>query len=232
MLTSADINFVAKPGQTTAIIGATGSGKTSIVNLIPRLFDVTEGEVLVNGVNVKNMTQAELHKQIGFVPQKGNLLSGTIVSNLKYGNEEASQEFVEKCSMVAQATEFIESKTERYHAPISQGAKNVSGGQKQRLSIARALVKNSPIYIFDDTFSALDFKTDSNLRKALKNHSKDSTVILVAQRVSTIMHAEQIIVLNEGKIVGIGTHDELLRDCSTYYEIAASQLSEEELKDA
>lgn len=224
------INFVAKPGQTTAIIGATGSGKTSIVNLIPRLFDVTEGEVLVNGVNVKNMTQMELHNQIGFVPQKGNLLSGTIEFNLKYGNEEASQEFVEKCSMVAQATEFIESKDEKYEAPISQGAKNVSGGQKQRLSIARALVKNSPIYVFDDSFSALDFKTDSNLRKALKEHSKDSTLIIVAQRVSTIMHAEQIIVLNEGKIVGIGTHEELLKNCSTYYEIASSQLSEEELE--
>lgn len=224
------INFVAKPGQTTAIIGATGSGKTSIVNLIPRLFDVTEGEVLVNGVNVKNMTQAELHKQIGFVPQKGNLLSGTIESNLKYGNEKASQEFVEKCAMVAQATEFIESKDETYEAPISQGAKNVSGGQKQRLSIARALVKNSPIYVFDDSFSALDFKTDSNLRKALKEHSKESTLIIVAQRVSTIMHAEQIIVLNEGKIAGIGTHEELLKNCSTYYEIASSQLSEEELE--
>lgn len=225
-----DITFTAKPGQTTAIIGATGSGKTTVVNLIPRLFDVCDGEVLVNGVNVKNLTQFELHNQIGYVPQKGNLLSGTIESNLKYGNQEATDEWLEKCVEVAQATEFIESKTERYHASISQGAKNVSGGQKQRLSIARALVKNSPIYIFDDTFSALDFKTDSNLRKALKNHSKDSTVILVAQRVSTIMHAEQIIVLNEGKIVGIGTHDELLRDCSTYYEIAASQLSEEELK--
>ena len=194
------------------------------------MFDVTEGEVLVNGVNVKNMTQAELHKQIGFVPQKGNLLSGTIESNLKYGNEKASQEFVEKCAMVAQATEFIESKDETYEAPISQGAKNVSGGQKQRLSIARALVKNSPIYVFDDSFSALDFKTDSNLRKALKEHSKESTLIIVAQRVSTIMHAEQIIVLNEGKIAGIGTHEELLKNCSTYYEIASSQLSEEELE--
>lgn len=225
-----NINFVAKPGETTAIIGATGSGKTTIVNLIPRLFDVSNGEVLVNGVNVKNMTQADLHNQIGYIPQKGNLLSGTIESNLKYGNEEASQEFVEKCANVAQATEFIESKEEKYQSPISQGAKNVSGGQKQRLSIARALVKNSPIYVFDDSFSALDFKTDSNLRKALKTHSKNCTFIIVAQRVSTIMNAEQIIVLNEGKIAGIGTHEELLKNCETYYEIASSQLSEEELK--
>lgn len=225
-----NINFVAKPGQTTAIIGATGSGKTTIVNLIPRLFDTTEGEVLVNGVNVKNMTQLELHEQIGYIPQKGNLLSGTIESNLKYGKEAATQEWMETCAEVAQATEFIESKEEKFDSPISQGAKNVSGGQKQRLSIARALVKNSPIYVFDDSFSALDFKTDSNLRKALKKHSKNSTLIIVAQRVSTIMNAEQIIVLNEGKIVGIGTHDELLKNCETYYEIASSQLSEEELK--
>lgn len=225
-----NISFVAKPGETTAIIGATGSGKTTIINLIPRLFDATEGEVLVNGVNVKNMTQFELHNQIGYIPQKGNLLSGTIESNLKYGNEEASEEFVQKCVQVAQATEFIESKEETYQSPISQGAKNVSGGQKQRLSIARALIKNSPIYVFDDSFSALDFKTDSNLRKALKTHSKNSTFIIVAQRVSTIMQAEQIIVLNEGKIAGIGTHEELLKNCETYYEIASSQLSEEELK--
>lgn len=225
-----NINFTAKPGQTTAIIGATGSGKTTIINLIPRLFDVTSGEVLVNGVNVKNMTQFELHNQIAYIPQKGNLLSGTIEENLKYGNQEASEEFVKKCVTVAQAKEFIENKEEKYQSLISQGAKNVSGGQKQRLSIARALVKNSPIYIFDDSFSALDFKTDSNLRKALKSHSQNSTFIIVAQRVSTIMQAEQIIVLNEGKIVGIGTHEELLKNCSTYYEIEASQLSQEELE--
>ena len=221
---------MAKPGQTTAIIGATGSGKTTIVNLIPRLFDCTEGEVLVNGVNVKNITQFELHNQIGYIPQKGNLLSGTIVSNLKYGNENATQEWIQKCTQVAQAIEFIESKEEKYESRISQGAKNVSGGQKQRLSIARALVKDSPIYVFDDSFSALDFKTDSNLRKALKTHHKNSTLIVVAQRVSTIMNAEQIIVLEDGKIVGLGTHEELLRNCPTYYEIASSQLSEEELK--
>jgi len=225
-----NISFVAKPGKTTAIIGATGSGKTTIVNLIPRLFDCTEGEVLVNGVNVKNVTQFDLHNQIGYIPQKGSLLSGTIESNLKYGNENADKEFIEKCAEVAQATEFIESKDEKYNSPISQGAKNVSGGQKQRLSIARALVKNSPIYIFDDSFSALDFKTDSNLRSALKKHSKNSTLIIVAQRVSTIMNAEQIIVLDEGKIVGIGTHQELLKNCETYYEIAESQLSKEELE--
>ncbi len=225
-----NITFTAKPGQTTAIIGATGSGKSTLVNLIPRLFDVSSGEVLVNGVNVKNMAQFELHNQIGYIPQKGNLLSGTIESNLKYGNEEAKQELIEKCASIAQATEFIESKDEMYQAPISQGAKNVSGGQKQRLSIARALVKNSPIYVFDDSFSALDFKTDSKLRGALKTYSKDSTLIIVAQRVSTIMNAEQIIVLNEGKIEGIGTHEELLKNCPTYYEIASSQLSKEELE--
>ena len=225
-----NISFTAKPGQTTAIIGATGSGKSTIVSLIPRLFDVTEGEILVNGVNVKDVKQEELHNQIGYIPQKGNLLSGTIESNLKYGNENATKEEVEECAKIAQAVEFIESKEEKYNSPISQGAKNVSGGQKQRLSIARALVKNSPIYIFDDSFSALDFKTDSNLRKALKEHSKQSTLIIVAQRVSTIMNAEQIIVLDEGKIVGIGTHEELLKNCPTYLEIASSQLSEEELK--
>lgn len=225
-----NISFIAKPGETTAIIGATGSGKSTVINLIPRLFDATEGEVLVNGVNVKKVKQHNLHEQIGFVPQKGSLLSGTIESNLKYGNEKASKQFVEKCSKVAQATDFIENKEEKYNSPISQGAKNVSGGQKQRLSIARALVKNAPIYIFDDSFSALDFKTDSNLRKALKEHSKDSTLIIVAQRVSTIMNAEQILVLDEGKLVGLGTHEELLENCPTYYEIASSQLSEEELK--
>ena len=225
-----NISFIAKPGETTAIIGATGSGKSTIVNLIPRLFDVTEGEVLVNGVNVKKVNQFDLHNQIGYVPQKGNLLSGTISENLKYGNTEASEEFVEKCVEVAQAKEFIESKEEKYQSAIAQGAKNVSGGQKQRLSMVRALVKNSPVYIFDDSFSALDFKTDRNLREALKIHSKNSTIIMVAQRVSTIMNAEQIIVLEEGKIVGKGTHEELLAKCETYYEIASSQLSEEELK--
>lgn len=225
-----NISFVAKPGETTAFIGTTGSGKSTLINLIPRLFDSTNGEVLVNGINVKEVRLEDLHNQIGYVPQKGSLLSGTIASNLKYGNEEATDEFMQKCSEVAQATEFIESKEEKYQAPISQGAKNVSGGQKQRLSIARALVKNSPIYIFDDSFSALDFKTDSKLRAALKEHIAKATLLIVAQRVSTIMNAEQIIVLEDGKIVGKGTHQELLRNCQVYYEIASSQLSEEELK--
>ena len=200
--------------------------------MIPRLFDVTKGEVLVNGVNVKDVKQNDLHSQIGYVMQKGNLLSGTIEENLKYGNENATKQLVEKCAEIAQATEFIENKELKYDSQISQGAKNVSGGQRQRLSIARALVKQCPIYIFDDSFSALDFKTDSNLRKALRENSKESTLIIVAQRVSTIMNAEQIIVLEEGKIVGIGKHDELLKNCNTYYEIASSQLSEEELKNA
>ena len=225
-----NINFVAKPGETTAFIGTTGSGKSTLINLIPRLFDVTSGEVKVNGVNVKDVNLEKLHEQIGYIPQKGSLLSGTISSNLKYGNENASDEFMEKCAEVAQATEFIESKEDKYLSPISQGAKNVSGGQKQRLSIARALVKNAPIYIFDDSFSALDFKTDRNLRAALKKHTSNATILIVAQRVSTIMDAEQIIVLEDGKIVGKGTHKELLEKCPTYYEIASSQLSKEELE--
>ena len=224
-----DINFVAKPGETTAFIGTTGSGKSTLINLIPRLFDVTEGTVKVNGVNVKDVNLNDLHDQIGYIPQKGSLLSGTIESNLKYGNENADEEFVKKCAEVAQATEFIENKEEKYNSLISQGAKNVSGGQKQRLSIARALVKNAPIYIFDDSFSALDFKTDRNLRAALKEHTSNATILIVAQRVSTIMNAEQIIVLENGKIVGKGTHKELLKNCPTYFEIASSQLSQAEL---
>lgn len=225
-----NINFIAKPGQTTAIIGATGSGKTTIAKLVLRLFDCTEGEIIVNGTNVKDMAQFELHNQIGYIPQKGSLLSGTIESNLKYGDENATEEFMKECAEVAQATEFIESKDEKFDSPISQGAKNVSGGQKQRLAIARALVKNSPIYIFDDSFSALDFRTDRKLREALKKHTGNATLLIVAQRVSTIMQAEQIIVLEDGKIVGKGTHEELLKNCSTYYEIASSQLSKEELE--
>ena len=224
-----NISFIAKPGETTAIIGSTGSGKSTIVNLIPRFFDVTNGEILVNGVNVKDVKIQKLTSQIGYVPQKGNLLSGTIEENLKYGNENATDEFMKKCAEIAQASEFIEEKEEKYKSEISQGAKNVSGGQKQRLTIARALVTDAPIYIFDDSFSALDFKTDTNLRKALKENLGGKTIIIVAQRVSTIMNAEQIIVLDEGKIVGKGTHKELLKNCPTYYEIASSQLSEEEL---
>lgn len=225
-----NINFVAKPGETTAIIGATGSGKSTVINLIPRFFDVTKGEILVNGVNVKDLKLEKLNSQIGYVPQKGSLLSGTIETNLKYGNENATEEFMKKCAEIAQATDFIEDKEEKYNSEISQGAKNVSGGQKQRLSIARALITDAPIYIFDDSFSALDFKTDTNLRKALKENLGGKTILIVAQRVSTIMNAEQIIVLNEGKIVGKGTHKELLKNCPTYFEIASSQLSEEELR--
>ena len=184
---------------------------------------------MVNGVNVKDVKLSELQKQIGYVPQKGSLLSGTIKTNIKYGNPDASDEFVKECAEIAQATEFIETKEEKYDSPISQNAKNVSGGQKQRLSIARAIAKNAPIYIFDDSFSALDFKTDAKLRQALKDKMKNATILIVAQRVSTIMNAEQIIVLDKGKIVGKGTHSELLKNCPTYYEIASSQLTKEEL---
>ncbi|MGX8700089.1 ABC transporter ATP-binding protein [Caproiciproducens sp.] len=223
------ITFTAKPGQTTAFIGSTGSGKTTLVNLIPRFYDATDGEVLVNGVNVKDVSQKELRDQIGYVPQKGILLSGTIDSNLRYGDKDAAEEDVRTAAEVAQAMEFISEKPEGFQSEIAQGGGNVSGGQKQRLSIARALVKKPPVYIFDDSFSALDYKTDAALRSALKKHTGESTVLIVAQRVSTIMSAEQIIVLDEGKIAGIGTHRELLKSCPTYYEIASSQLSKEEL---
>ena len=224
-----DITFTARPGETTAFIGSTGSGKSTLVNLIPRFYDVTSGEILVSGVNVKDVNQHDLHDQIGYVPQKGVLLSGTIDSNLKYGDKDASEEDVMAAATVAQAMEFISQKDEGFESPIAQGGSNVSGGQKQRLSIARALVKKPCIYIFDDSFSALDFKTDAALRSALKKYTGDSTVLIVAQRVSTIMNAEQIIVLDDGRIVGKGTHSELLENCPTYYEIAASQLSKEEL---
>lgn len=224
-----DISFVAKPGQTTAFIGSTGSGKSTLINLIPRFFDVTEGEILVNGVDIKEVSQHELRENIGYVPQKGVLFSGTIESNIKYGAENISDEEMEKASKIAQATEFIMNKEERYNSPISQGGTNVSGGQKQRLSIARAIAKNAQIYIFDDSFSALDLKTDAALRKELKSEIKDATVLIVAQRISTIMNAEQIIVLDEGNMVGIGTHDELMETCEVYNQIALSQLSKEEL---
>ena len=223
------ISFTAKPGETTAFIGSTGSGKSTLVNLIPRFYDATEGTITVNGVDVRNASQHDLREQIGYVPQKAILFSGTINSNLKYGDAEASEESVQIAAETAQAMEFIESKPDKFDEPMSQGGTNVSGGQKQRLSIARALVKQPPIYIFDDSFSALDFKTDAALRKALKKQTGNATVLLVAQRVGTIRHAEQIIVLDEGKIVGKGTHDELMETCEVYQQIAYSQLSKEEL---
>ncbi|NFR87665.1 MULTISPECIES: ABC transporter ATP-binding protein [unclassified Clostridium] len=225
-----NINFTAKPGETTAIIGSTGSGKTTLVNLIPRFFDTTEGEILVDGVDVRNVTQHDLRDKIGYVPQKGMLFSGTIESNIKYGAENAPKEVIMNAARVAQATEFIEAKDDTYNSPISQGGNNVSGGQKQRLSIARAIAKQPEIYIFDDSFSALDYKTDIVLRKALNEQIKDGTILIVAQRISTVLNADKIIVLDEGKIVGKGTHKELLKSCEVYKQIALSQLSKEELE--
>jgi len=225
-----DITFTAKPGETTAFIGSTGSGKSTLVNLILRFYDVTKGQILINDVDVREVSQKDLRSHIGYIPQKGVLLSGTIASNLRYGKKDATDEEILKASQVAQAMEFIDEKTDRFESEISQGGDNVSGGQKQRLSIARALVKRAQIYIFDDSFSALDFQTDIALRKALKANTGDSTLLIVAQRVSTIMNAEQIIVLDNGRIVGKGTHRELLASCPEYYEIASSQLSKEELE--
>lgn len=224
-----DINFVANPGEVTAIIGGTGSGKSTVVNLIPRFYDVTAGEILIDGVNIKDVSQKDLRNIIGFVPQKGVLFSGTIESNIKYSDENMSDEMMIKAAQIAQAEDFINSKADKYNSEISQGGNNVSGGQKQRLSIARAIAKNPEIYVFDDSFSALDFKTDLNLRTALEKVTKDRTVIIVAQRISTIMNAEQIIVLDEGKIVGKGTHEQLMKNCEVYKQIALSQLSQEEL---
>ena len=224
-----DINFTAKPGETTAIIGSTGSGKSTVVNLIPRFYDVTGGELLIDGVNVKEVSLKELRDIIGLVPQKGVLFSGTIESNIKYANSEMADDKMIEAAKIAQATEFIEDKENRYGEPIAQGGSNVSGGQKQRLSIARAIAKDPEIFVFDDSFSALDFKTDSKLREALANKTKNKTVIIVAQRISTIMNAEKIVVLEEGKVVGIGTHEQLLKDNETYRQIALSQLSEDEL---
>ena len=223
------ISFTARPGETTAFIGSTGSGKSTLVNLIPRFYDVSEGSVSIDGVDVRNLTLHELRDLIGYVPQKGMLFSGDISSNLRYGDKNATDETLHEAADVAQASEFISRLEDGYDTAISQGGTNVSGGQRQRLSIARALVKKAPIYIFDDTFSALDFKTDARLRKALGQYTTHATVLIVAQRVSTIMHAEQIVVLDEGHVVGIGTHEELLRTCDTYREIAESQLSKEEL---
>lgn len=223
-----DISFTAEPGKTTALIGSTGSGKSTVVNLIPRFYDATSGKICVDGVNIKKVSQEELHKKIGFVPQKGVLFSGTIESNIKYGKEISNEE-MQKASDIAQATEFINNKKEKYKSEIAQGGNNVSGGQKQRLSIARALAIDPEIFVFDDSFSALDMKTDRKLREELKTKVSDKTNIIVAQRVGTIMDADQIIVLEEGKIVGKGTHEELLENCETYKQIAISQLSEEEL---
>ena len=225
-----DINFTAKPGETTAIIGSTGSGKSTIVNLLPRFYDVTGGELLIDGINVKEVSQKELRNIIGLVPQKGVLFSGTIESNIKYADEQMKDEQMEEACRIAQAIDFIEEKDKKYQEPIAQGGSNVSGGQKQRLSIARAIAKDPEIYIFDDSFSALDFKTDSKLREALSKKTKNKTVIIVAQRISTIMNAEKIVVLEEGKVVGIGTHQELMKNNETYKQIALSQLSEEELE--
>ena len=224
-----DISFTAKPGETTAIIGSTGSGKSTLINLIPRFYDVTKGSITFDGVDIRDVDQKKLRNKIGYVPQKGVLFSGTIESNLRYGMENASDKDIELAANIAQATEFIETKPDKYNTEISQGGSNVSGGQKQRLSIARALVKKPEVYIFDDSFSALDFKTDSKLRKAIKENIKDATMIIVAQRISTIKDANQIIVLDEGKVVGKGTHKELLDSCEVYKQIALSQLSKEEL---
>ena len=224
-----DINFTAKPGETTAIIGSTGSGKSTVVNLLPRFYDVTGGELLIDGVNVKDVSQKDLRDVIGFVPQKGVLFSGTIESNIKYSDDNMSDEMMIEAAKIAQATEFIDTKEKKYKDEIAQGGSNVSGGQKQRLSIARAIAKDPEIYVFDDSFSALDLKTDAALREELAKRTKNKTVIIVAQRISTILDANQIIVLEEGKVVGKGTHEELMKDNETYRQIALSQLSEEEL---
>lgn len=224
-----NISFTARPGETTAFIGSTGSGKSTLINLIPRFYDAIDGEILIDGTNIKEVSQKELREKIGYVPQKGILFSGTIESNIKYGKENVTKEEIIKASEIAQAIEFINTKPETFNTEISQGGANVSGGQKQRLSIARALAKKPEIFIFDDSFSALDFKTDAALRKALKSEISASTIIMVAQRISTIMNADKIIVLDEGEIVGTGTHKELMENCEVYKQIALSQLSKEEL---
>ena len=224
-----NISFTAENGKTTAIIGATGSGKTTLINLIPRFYDVSGGEILLDGTNIMDVSQHDLREYIGYIPQKGFLFQGTIESNLKYARETASQQEIEEAASISQSEEFIGQMEKGYQTEISQGGSNVSGGQKQRLSIARALVKDAPVYIFDDSFSALDFRTDAALRKALKERTKNKTLLIVAQRISTIRNADQIVVLEEGKIVGMGTHNELMQSCETYSEIALSQLSKEEL---
>ena len=224
-----NVSFKASPGETVAFIGSTGSGKSTLIQLIPRFYDVSEGEILINGVNVKEYKLSALRNKIGYIPQKALLFTGTIADNLRYGKEDATLEEMERAIDIAQATEFVSQKPQGYDEPLSEGGTNFSGGQKQRLAIARAIIRNPEIYIFDDSFSALDYQTDANLRARLKKETTESTVLIVAQRVGTIMHADRIVVLNEGDVVGIGTHRELLETCPIYYDIAASQLSEEEL---
>jgi len=224
-----NISFKAQPGQTTAFIGSTGCGKSTVINLIPRFYDISAGSITLDGIDIRDVKQSDLRDKIGYVPQQGTLFSGTIQSNLLYADEDATSEVVQEAAEIAQAMEFISTREEGFEAPISQGGTNVSGGQKQRLAIARAIVKRPPIYIFDDSFSALDFKTDSALRKALKKKTGDSNVLIVTQRVATVKNADQIIVLDKGRLVGKGTHQELMKTCETYQEIASSQLSKEEL---
>ena len=226
-----DISFTAEPGKTTAFIGSTGCGKSTLVNLIPRFYDVTDGKITIDGKDIRNVSQHELREKLGYVPQKAVLFSGDIASNILYGNPEGSETEMTEAATIAQATEFIEQKKKKYKSTISQGGSNVSGGQKQRLSIARAIAKHPDVYIFDDSFSALDYKTDATLRAKLKEKTSESTVMIVAQRISTILHADQIIVLDDGQIVGKGTHKELLKTCEAYYQIASSQLSEKELEE-
>jgi ATP-binding cassette subfamily B protein len=223
------ISFDAHPGETTAIIGGTGSGKSTISNLIPRFYEATEGEIIIDGVNVNDITQKELREKIGYVPQKVNLFEGSIADNVRFGKRDATEEEIIHALKVAQAYEFVSELSEGIEAHVSQGGKNFSGGQKQRLSIARALVRQPEVYIFDDSFSALDFKTDARLRQELSREVKEATVIIIAQRVSTVMNADRIIVLDKGNVVGQGTHTELLESCDVYGEIVASQLSEEEI---
>ncbi|HHZ7164655.1 TPA: multidrug efflux ABC transporter subunit EfrA [Enterococcus faecalis] len=224
-----NVSFKASPGETVAFIGSTGSGKSTLIQLIPRFYDVSEGEILIDGVNVKEYQLSALRNKIGYIPQKALLFTGTIADNLRYGKEDATLEEMERAIDIAQATEFVSQKPQGYDEPLSEGGTNFSGGQKQRLAIARAIIRNPEIYIFDDSFSALDYQTDANLRARLKKETTESTVLIVAQRVGTIMHADRIVVLNEGDVVGIGTHRELLETCPIYYDIAASQLTEEEL---
>ena len=228
-----NVTFKAKRGETVAFIGSTGSGKSTVINLIPRFYDATEGQVLIDGIDVKEYKQEKLHNIIGYIPQKAVMFDGTVIDNISYGDngkEKPSMQKIEEAVKVAQATDFVEKMQDKYESHIAQGGTNVSGGQKQRLSIARAIAREPEIYIFDDSFSALDYKTDFNLRKALKEYTKDATNLIVAQRIGTIKEADQIIVLDQGNVVGHGTHKELLKNCEVYKEIALSQLSEEELE--